>query len=178
LEGAKEGLYVNEIIGAANLTSRTAADKLLPRMVDAGRWRELSRRRDRTQGGPITGPRLRCIRADQLGACWECSQSKAARRMSAGCTAKFQSRSANLFRRRARDHFGGELETFADQIDPLPSGVSGQAGPHGLPVLAYRAHPAIWRHQRHGMECRRCTRYIAGRVDCQGEEPAGGAEEH
>jgi len=36
LEGAKEGLYVNEIIGAANLTSRTAADKLLPRMVDAG----------------------------------------------------------------------------------------------------------------------------------------------
>jgi hypothetical protein len=58
LEGANQGLYVNEIMGAANLT-RTAADKLLPRMVAAG---QVERAKRGLYGLPGTTARLRATR--------------------------------------------------------------------------------------------------------------------
>jgi hypothetical protein len=62
LEGASEGLYVNEIIGAANLTSRTAADKLLLRMVAAGQAERIKRG---LYGRPGIAARLRAMRENR-----------------------------------------------------------------------------------------------------------------
>jgi hypothetical protein len=62
LEGANEGLYVNEIIGTANLTSRTAADKLLARMVAEGQVERIKRG---LYGLPSTAARLKAMRENR-----------------------------------------------------------------------------------------------------------------